>query len=69
LESQVLQLQDQILQMQSHHTTASSKADQLAEKVADLTRKERSASLELAARQKQIRDLTVIGWASAWVDA
>jgi hypothetical protein len=58
---QVRELQDHVTALQGQKTGAEQKAESLAEKVGDLTRKSHTATLELTARQQQIRGLSVSG--------
>lgn len=64
LDSQIRQLQEMITSLQNDKSNATNKAELLGEKVADLTRKNHTATLELSARQKQIRGISVgdDGW-------
>lgn len=57
-DAQVRELQDQITALQGEKSTAIARAETLAEKVGDLTRRSHTAALELTSRQKQIRGLS-----------
>ena len=57
-DAQVRELQNQITALQGEKSTAIARAETLAEKVGDLTRRSHTAALELTSRQKQIRGLS-----------